>query len=53
MPMAKSNLLGDSDASVAYDGPLVVMVNRLSASATEIFAGAIQDYGRGLDCRLN
>ncbi len=41
-------LLGDSDASVAYDGPLVVMVNRLSASASEIFAGAIQDYGRGL-----
>ena len=41
-------LLGDSDASVAYDGPLVVMVNRLSASATEILAGAIQDYGRGL-----
>lgn len=41
-------LLGDSDASVAYDGPLVVLVNRLSASATEIFAGAIQDYGRGL-----
>ncbi len=41
-------LMGDPDSSVAYDGPLVVMTNRLSASAAEIFAGAIQDYGRGL-----
>jgi carboxyl-terminal processing protease len=44
----ESDVLADRDPMVAWDGPLAVIINRQSASASEIFAGAIQDYGRGL-----
>jgi carboxyl-terminal processing protease len=40
--------LDDTDSVVVWSGPLTVLIDRYSASASEIFSGAIQDYGRGL-----
>lgn len=46
--LGQIEVLEDTDPSITYDGPLIVMTNRFSASASEILAGAMQDYKRAV-----